>query len=178
MNTKETKGLNLVEWVFRFTHGYRYEVSKLKTGETKWFEPHVRECTLTKPCQVEVCQFKNPYRLAFVFFFDTTKRDLLINIRQGKWNKLDLTVKSFCEEYPSLQINPKELQELLAGCRYYANDLIFALDFMASVSLICFTHDPRVHGSLFPWKLNYTTDPQEMAEVILNLNLQQAECYF
>jgi hypothetical protein len=170
--------MSLANWVFAFSHGYRYEANNLRSGEEEWFEPYVRECTLTKPCQVEVIQFRKPYRVTLVFLFDKTKCDFLINSCQGKWSKLGLTVKNICEKYPSLQINSKELRDLLARCRFYANDLIFALDCMPSVFLICFTHDPRVHGSPFPWKLNYITDPQEMAEIVLNLNLQQAECYF
>jgi hypothetical protein len=170
--------LSLVDWVFAFTHGYRYEASKLKIGETKCFEPYMKECMLTKPCQVEVVKFNKPDRIALLFLFDTTKLDLLINIRQGKWNKLGLTMKSLCKEYPSLQIDPKELRKLLVRCRYYPNESIFAIDYTSNVCLICFTHDPRVHGSPFPWKLSYITDPQEMAETVFNLNLQQAECYF
>lgn len=172
---RSRKQLSLADWVFAFIHGYRYEASKLKMGETEWFEPYIRECTLAKPCQVEVVQFRRPYRVALVFLFDNTKIDLLIKIREGNWNKLGLIVRSLRSEHPSLQINSKELRRLLSRCRDYPNDSMFAIDYTSNVFLICFTHDPRVHGSPFPWKLCYTTDPQKVAGTVFDLNLQQAE---
>jgi hypothetical protein len=166
--------MRLDDWVFAFIHGYRYEVNKLKTGEIGCFEPYVRENTLTKPCQVEVVEFNKPYRVVLIFFFDKTDIDLRINVQQGEWNKLDSVIMNLCERYPLLQINPKELGKILVRCCRCPNESIFSLDFMSNVFLICFTHDPRVHGSPFPWKLNYTVNPQEMAQTILDLNLQQA----
>lgn len=170
--------LRLADWVFAFVHGFRYESSKLKPEELKCFEPYVKEQMLTKPCQVEVIQFSKPYRLALVFFFDETKQDLLIHICQEKWNTLDVMVKRLLDKYSVLQLNNRDLYRLLERCRSYSNKSTYAIDFIAHVSCICFTYDARVKASQFPWELRYVTGPQEMAEVVFNLNHCQAQDYF
>jgi len=43
---------------------------------------------------------------------------------------------------------------------------------------ICFTHDPRIKASPFPWSFYYISNPQAMAEMIFNLNFGQASMYF
>jgi hypothetical protein len=174
----ELSAMKLAYWVFAFVHGYRYEASKLKTEETEFFELYVKEQMLARPCQVEVIQFSKPCRVVLVFFFDKTRQDLLIRICQEKWKNLDETINRLRNKYYSLQLNYDDLHKLLEHCRCYPKNSIYAIDFIPNATCLCFTHDPRKKGSPNPKKLNYINGPQEMAETILHLNLDQSASYF
>lgn len=169
--------MRLTDWVFAFVQGFRYESSKLTPEETGYFEPYVKEQMLTTPCQAEVIRFCKPYRLALLFFFDGTKQDLLISIRREEWNNLDATVTRLQSKYSTLQLKSIDLHRLLERCRGYTNGSIYAIDCVTHVCCICFTHDPRIKASPLPWSLYYVSNPQEMAEMIFNLNLGQASMY-
>jgi hypothetical protein len=130
---------------------------------------------LGKPCQVEVVQFSKPYRLVLVFFFDNTKLDLSIYIHQEKWKKIDALVARLRDKYSKLQINQNNLLQVLERCRSYPKKSIYAIDCIENICCICFTHDAQIKGSPYPWKPNYVTNHQEVAEMIFNLNLRQAQ---
>jgi len=168
--------LRLTDWVFAFVHGFRYEASKLKLEETKCFEPYVREQMLTKPIQAEVLEFSKPNRLVMLLFFDQTKQDLLIRIRQERWDNLDATVTALVNNYPSLRISPKDLQGMLERCRCYPNKpgFLYAIDFNKSVTSICLTN---IRGKALPFSLTSScvSEAQERAEYIFCLNHCQAQ---
>jgi len=166
--------LRSTDWVFAFVHGFRYEASKLKPEETQCFEPCVKEQMLTKPCQVEVMELANPHRVAFVFLFDRTKRDLLIHISHEKWESLDVAVARILNRYPATRVNGQKLRKMLKRCRTIADGTIYSIDFIKNACCICFTHDPRVKATPLPWMLNSMSDPQEVADMIFNLNHCQA----
>lgn len=170
--------LRLTDWVFAFVHGFRYEAEKLTQDEAKCLEPYIEEQMLTKPCQVEVIQFNKPYRLALVFFFNKAKRDLLIHVCQEKWYNLDAMVKKLLDKHRELQLNYEDLHRLLESCRSYPDTSIYAIDFITHVCCICFTRDVRMKGSVFPWRLDYITGAQAIAETVFHLNLCQAQDEF
>jgi hypothetical protein len=170
--------IRLTDWVFAFVHGYRYESGKLSAEEKEWFEPFFQENVLAKPGQVEAVIFSKPFRVVLLYFLDRTKPDLLIRIRQRKWTNIVALVNELREKHCSLQLGYNDLFRILRRCRYYHKKSMFAIDFAKNMFAVCFTHDPRLKGSPYPWEMNYINDPQEMAEVILHLNVDQSSCYF
>jgi hypothetical protein len=128
---------------------------------------------LSKPCQVEVMQFTNPYRVVLIFLFDGTKSDLLIHISREKWEDLDDAI-GILDKYSSLHLNGQKLRKMLKHCRTIDVELIYSIDFTKDACCICFTYDPRVKASPLPRRLKHVSDPQEKAEMIFNLNHCQA----
>jgi hypothetical protein len=170
--------IRLTDWVFAFVHGYRYESNKLDPEETKCFVPFVQENLLSMPGQMEVVVFNKPFRIVLLYFLDKTKLDLLIRIQQRKWTDIITLTKQLQEKHCSLQLKREELAKLLQRCRCNSKKSLFAIDFARNVFAICFNHDPRVKVSPYPWELSYINGPQEMAELIFHLNIDQASCYF
>lgn len=170
--------MRLTDWVFRFTQEYRYESCKLKAEEKECFEPYVEENLLSKPCQVEVLRFSRPFRVVLLFFLDKTKPDLIIHLQKGNWRNLAALVDKFGKKYHSLYLNSPNLWLLLDRCRRLDRKSLFGFDFSRSINLICFTHDPRIKGSPFPWELSYLNSPIEVGEMVLHLNVDQSSCYF
>jgi hypothetical protein len=170
--------IRLTDWVFAFVHGYRHESTRLSSEEKECFEPFVQENLLAKPGQVEVVIFSKPFRSVLLYFLDRTRPDLLISIRQRKWSSIVALVNELKEKHRSLRFSCSDLYRMLWRCRDYRNKLMFGIDCSKNVLAVCFTHDPRLKGSPYPWELNYINDPQEMAEVILHLNVDQSSCYF
>jgi len=169
--------VRLTDWIFAFTHGFRYESNKVQKEELEFLEPYVKEQTLPRPCQIEAIQFSRPYRLVLLFFFDKTKYDLIIDIQQGRWNTQSSIIERLTDKYSGLKINRKDLRTLIERCQYYQRNSIYAIDCIRNVCCLCFTRDPRQKGSPFPWNLSYITKPQETAEMIFDLNLSQASMY-
>ncbi|MBN1244302.1 hypothetical protein JXA31_01760 [Candidatus Bathyarchaeota archaeon] len=178
MCIRDRKQTSLSDWVFAFLQGFRFEYSKISEQEKRFLEPFLKEQTLTRHCQVEIVQFTNPDRIVLLFFFDSTKKDLLIDIHKSNWSNLDLTVEMLIAKYPTLKIQRADLWELISRCKDIKPSAIYSIHFVDNICCISFARDPRKKGSLFPWSFNYINDPQQLAEVIFNLNLNQASTYF
>ena len=170
--------MRLTDWGFRFTQEYRYESSTLEAEEKECFEPFVEENLLSKPCQVEIIRFSRPFRFVLLFFLDKTKPDLIIRVQKEDWRDLATLVDKLGKKYHSLHLNSDNLWVLLDRCRRFDRKSLFAFDFTRTICLICFTHDPRIKGSPFPWELHYLNSPKEVAKMILHLNVDQGSCYF
>ena len=169
---------SLDDWVFSFIHAFRYESNKFSEQEKRNLEPFLKEQTLTRPCQAEIFSFTQPTRVVVLFFFDSTKPDFLIVMSKSRWCDPYSAVKMLIEKYSTLKIRQKGLLRLISSCREINLDLLYSIDFVKNVCCICFTRDPRSKKNLFPRSLNYCNDPQQLAEVIFNLNFDQASTYF
>ena len=169
--------MKLSDWIFFFTHGFRYEAKRMHPEEARFLESYFREQTLAKPCQVEAMLFSCPYRVALLFFLDPTKQDLKIHIQHEEWSNLEQIATSLLKKYPTLPIKPPKLRKLLEQCKNCQEGIIYGIDVVRNVLLIYFTHDPRKKVSPLPLMLNYSK-PQDVAEMAFRLNPDQTSSYF
>jgi hypothetical protein len=169
--------MKLTDWVFFFTHAFRYEASIMHLAEVKFLGNYLREQTLAKPCQVEAIQFKNPYRAVLLYLLDSTKPDLQISIQQKEWFNNEEIITNLIKKHAYLQLKRPELHRLLEGCKNCQEGIIYGMDFIRNVCVIYFTHDPRKKVSPLPLVLNYSK-PQDVAEMIFRLNVDQSSTYF
>jgi hypothetical protein len=146
--------------------------------EVKFIASHLREQTLAKPCQVEVLLFSNPYRVALLFFLDKTKLDLQIHIQHEEWSNLEQTIMHLRKKYSSLQIKLTDLRKMLEQCKNCQEGIIYGIDVASNILLIYFTHDPRKKVTPLPLELNYYSKPQDVAEMVFSLNVDQSSAYF
>lgn len=177
---KESCDVRLVDWVFAFMQEFRYEASKLEPYEKEWLKPYVKEQIMQKPCQAEVLKFDNPYCLVLLFFFDSTKQDLLIKIHRKKWATLDATVAMFLDKYSTLNLNSEDVYRLIVSAKDDmggGRKFLYGLDGLNNVGCIYFPHNVLVKTSRFPTELGDLSDPRRMAEWIFNTNLGQASSY-
>jgi hypothetical protein len=177
-NARDRLRMRIEDWVFAFVHGFRYESRNMNEDEKSGLRPFLKEQTLAPPCQAEIAQFTNPKRVVFLFFFDSTKQDFLIDNRKLRWEDLESVVEILIRRYSSLEIRPKDLLTLMSNCRDIRPDSWYSIDFIKDVCCVCFTRDPRNRGCPLPWIFNYIIDPQELAKNIFDLNLSQALTYF
>lgn len=169
--------MKLTDWVFFFTHAFRYEASRMHPSEVRFIADWLYEQTLAKPCQVEVILFSNPYRVCLLFFLDKTKRDLQIHIQHEEWSNLEQTITNLLKKYSALQIKRQELRTLLERCKNCQERIIYGIDVARNILLIYFTHDPRKKVSPLPLVLNFS-NPQDVAEMAFRLNVDQCSSYF
>ena len=169
--------MKLSDWIFFFTHGFRYEAKRMHPEEVRFLESYFREQTLAKPCQVEAMLFSSPFRVALLFFLDQTKLDLQIHIQHEEWSNLGQSVTNLLKKYSALQIKHSDLCKLLEQCKNCQEGIIYGIDAARDILIIYFTHDPRKKVSPLPLELNYSK-PQDVAEMVFHLNVGQASSYF
>jgi len=167
--------MKLSDWIFFFTHAFRYEAKRMHPSEVRFIADYLDEQTLAKPTQVEAILFSNPYRVALLFLLDKTKMDLQIHIQHEEWSNLEQTITHLLKKYSSLQIKRSELRVLLERCKKLPG--IYGIDVARNILLIYFTHDPRKKMSPLPLMLNYSK-PQDVAEMAFRLNVDQCSSYF
>ncbi len=170
--------LSMAYWAFAFVHSYRFEGTKLKKEDTKFFEPYTKENMLGRSCVVEILQFSNPFRVVFLFFFDPTWPDMAICVSREEWVNLNRIVERLLQKHCSLLLNPKDLRKLLEGCRSLPESYYYGLNFMKNVCCLCFPRDPREKYTASSKKFDSFNDPQEMASLILARNVVQSSIYF
>jgi len=169
--------MKLGDWIFFFTHGFRYEAKRMHPSEVRFIADYLDEQTLAKPTQVEAILFSNPYRVALLFLLDKTKMDLQIHIQHEEWSNLEQTMTNLLKKYSALQIKRSELRKLLERCNNCQGGIISGIDVVRNILLIYFTHDPRKKVSPLPLELNYSK-PQDVAEMAFRLNVDQCSSYF
>jgi len=167
--------LQLKDYVAAFVRVYRDQVDKLKDNEKVFFGEHVKEQTLSKPCQVEVIEFDAPYHLVWLFLFDRTKPDLMVSIRNGNWKNVGVLITEFEVKYSELQI---DLQRLYRTLEHFHNiptgDLNYSMDVFKSAHLICFPHDIRLGAWPLSRALAGDSSPEAIAKMIFYLNYSQS----
>lgn len=144
-------------------------------SEVRFLADYLDEQTLVSPTQVETLIFSKPDRFVFLFFLDKTKQDLQIHIKHEEWSNLEQTLTILLKKYAALHLKPQELRNLLEHCKNYPG--IYGINFVRNILLAYFAHDPRKKVSPFPHILN-NSKPQDVAEMIFNLNVEQASSYF
>ena len=104
--------VQLKKYVADFVHAYRDHVDRLQEKEKEFFGEYVDEQVLRKPCQVEVIEFDDPYRLVWLFLLDKTKPDLMISVLKQKWKNLSVLVAEFGAKYSELQLDLKRIYRI------------------------------------------------------------------
>lgn len=64
-------GKSWKDWVLAFARAYRTQAAELSEREKALFGEYVEEQCLSKPCQVEVFEFDDPYGLVLIFILNT-----------------------------------------------------------------------------------------------------------
>lgn len=169
--------MKLDAWVYFFMHAFRYEANNMRLAETMFLEPFLEEQTLTGSTQVEVMILTNPYRIGLFFFLDWTKPDSKITINKANWSDLDKIISQLTKKYQSLNLKRTELQALFDRCKLGPDNITHGCDFIKGVLLVYFTRDPRKKMTIIPTPLS-VSKPQDVAEMIFHLNLDQASSYF
>jgi hypothetical protein len=169
--------MKLSDWIFFFTHGFRYEAKRMHPSEVRFIADYLDEQTLAAPTQVETLIYSSPDRFVFLFFLDKTKRDLQIHIQHEEWSNLEQTITNLLKKYSLLQIKRAELRKLLEQCKNCQERIIYGIDVSRNILLIYFTHDPRKKVSPLPLVLNFS-NPQDVAEMAFRLNVDQCSSYF
>jgi hypothetical protein len=169
--------MKLNDWIFFFTHGFRYEAKRMHPKEVRFIADYLDEQTLAKPTQVEAILFSNPYRVALLFLLDKTKMDLQIHIQHKEWSNLEQTITHLLKKYSTLQIQLPDLRKLLEQCKNCQENIIYGIDVTHDILLIYFTHDPRKKVSPLTLVLNFSK-PEDVAEMAFRLNVDQCSSYF
>jgi hypothetical protein len=170
--------MELNDWVYYFMHGVRYVAEKM-TNDRQFIADYLREYTMTKPCQAEVLSFQNPYRVLLFFFFDETKPDFRIRLRRTDWNNTNRLIAIFQVEYRSLKIKHSDLSGVFLKCRYCGHyDILYGINVSRNLCAVYFTHDPRKCKTLIDGFQIGTSRPQDVAEMIFKLSVEQASGYF
>ena len=96
-----------------FTITYRTEVEKLSESEKAVFL--WREELLPKPCQIEIIELNTIYRILWLFFFDETKQDFEVSVRDVRLETLGSLARQLTRNYATLKINVSDLIDLLVS---------------------------------------------------------------
>ncbi len=150
-------------------------MNKLQEKEKAFFGKYVEEQTLSEPCQVEVVEFYDPYRLALIFLLDKSKPDLRISIHtQEDWKNRDNIIERFQTKYSELKLNRSEMRRILSGFRDMNSKCMYSLNAIKGALGICFTFNIRLTKGSFARWLGDEANPEEVAKIICGLNLSQA----
>jgi hypothetical protein len=167
--------LQLRDYVAPFVHIYRSQADKLQEPEEAVFGEYAEEIVLARPCQVEVIEFDDPYRLIWLFLFDKTKPDLMVSVRKENWKNLGVLVAEFGVKYSELQMDLNCMRRTLEHFRNISTDnLNYSMDVFKNAYLICFPHDVRLGTWPLSRALNGDSSPQAVAEIIFCLNYSQS----
>ena len=156
------------DYVSIFVQAYRAEARMLSEKETGFLR---REEVLPAPCQVEVVEFSDPFRLVLLFFFDQAKPDLEISFHEIGWDRLRALGAELAAEY-GVRLDP--LLRIFQGCRDMDPATNYAIDGSQNLLAISFPKDPRSSEWPLAKALNYDCRPQQVAQIIFHLDLNQA----
>jgi len=163
------------DYLATFIRVYREQAAKLQEKEKTFFGEYIGKQILRKPCQVEVIEFADPYRLIWLFLFDKTKPDLMISVHKQKWQNLSVLIAEFGAKYSKLQLSSRRLHKILQHFRDMNTDnLNYSMDVIENAYLLCFPHDVRFDTWPLSSVLKGDSSPQAVAEAIFYLNYTQS----
>lgn len=167
--------MQVKDYVTHFVRAYRERVDKLQEKERAFFGKYMGEQILRKPCQAEVIEFDNPYRLIWLFVFDRTKADLMISVHKQNWRNLSVLLAEFGAKYSELQLDLRRMYKILRHFRDMNTDnLNYSMDVLENAHLICFPNDVRLGVWPLSGVLKGDSSPQAVAEAIFYLNYTQS----
>jgi len=123
---------------------------------------------LPAPCQVEVVEFSDPFRLVLLFFFDQAKPDLEISFHKIGWDRQRALGAELAAEY-GVRLDP--LLRIFQGCRDMDPATNYAIDGSQNLLAISFPKDPRSNEWPLAKALNHDSSPETIAETIFHLNV-------
>lgn len=171
--------LQLKDYVASFVHVYRSQADKLQEPEKAVFGGYAEEETLRKPCQVEIVEFRDPYRLVWVFFFDKAKPDLKMSSYRVHWKNLGVLVAEFGTKYRELQLDLTRIYRIFEHFHEInVDDLSYSMNVLENAYFLCFPADPRLGVWPLSRVLQGDSKPQQVAETIFHLNYSQAQDRF
>jgi hypothetical protein len=159
------------DFVRAFIASWRNEAAAVSERERAFLR---REERLPAPCQVEVVEFSDPFRLALLFFFEQAKPDLEISFHEIGWDEQRAFGAELVAEY-EVRLDP--LLRIFQGCRNMDPATIYAIDGFENVLMLGFPHDVR----LGIWALAKTVEgnsAKAVAKDLFCLNLGQAQDYY
>lgn len=158
-----------------FVEEWRLQASRLSEKDKEVFKPYVREQMLSMPCQIEAVEFRNPYRLILLFFFDENRSDLQTTVQKRNWKDLSALVDSLCAKYSGLRMESTCLKEKLIGYKHVdCDDVDYGVDCFENVCIIFFSREPRIWASRVAWVFERGSGPSSVGRSIFRLNYSQA----
>jgi hypothetical protein len=128
--------MKMDDWIFFFAHAFRFEAGRMHPEEVRFVRDYLDEVTLTKPCQVEVLKFRNPYRLFLLFLLDKTKPDLRIRSRNAEWSDIEEVVASLRRKYAFLETKTSELIRMLMQGKESQERNMYGIDFCRNLCVM------------------------------------------
>jgi hypothetical protein len=164
------------EWIKEFVASYREETFRLSDEEIEAFDEYAKEQLLRRPCQIEIVQLNNPYRLILLFLFDKTKKDLQIALTSLNWKNLNIFIVCLLNKYSQLKLDPREMSKiLLSTCNIAPKNMNYSIDFTKNVCCLSFTRDVRMEALPIQYGLRTDSGPESIAKTIFHLNHGQAQ---
>jgi len=156
------------DYVSAFVESYRGEVCKLSEKEKSFLRT---EETLLPPCQVEILEFSQPYRLVLLCFFGESRPDLETSFRKSDWQHLSALVEELASKH---KVGTGPLFKMIKGFNSMDSQSIYSLDGFKGALGLCFPHDVRLGN----WALAKTVEGSSavaVAKDVFHLNLGQAQ---
>jgi len=166
-------------WIMTFVEEWRLQANSLSEEDKECFKPYVKEQMLSMPCQIEAVEFRNPYRLVLLFFFDEDRSDLSVTVQKRKWTDLSALVDSLCAKYSKLRMEPTYLWEELFHYKHAdCDDIDYGVGCLENVCIMFFSREPRIWALSVAWFLERGSGPSSVGRSIFRLNYSQAVDYY
>ena len=159
------------DWVIAFTRAYRTEAEELSEQEKIFFGEFIDEQCLSKPCQIELFEFADPYCLVWLLILDESKQDLKVTFRKATWKNVSMVAEQLAEKYG---VSFDDILRMLDGFRgnVRSEQMNFAIDMFEHVLGLSFPDDVRV------WKPSLlksrSPSPENIADMVFRINYCQA----
>jgi len=131
------------DYMHIFVPSWRYAVATVPKKDRIVFRPYIQEHLLPDPIQIEVCEFKDPCRLIWLFLLDKTRRDITVSVPQ-KLRAVSTLVEKLKTKYPELDTDWQGVSQMIRDClRPIGDNFGYGINCRRNVLQIYFPYDPR-----------------------------------